>query len=110
MGQRGDGVTASNVLSKKKSLPLIYTLENCSVAVKREIGNAYMKRVLDPADLGRVVAIMEETGAREHAQQQARQLVGEANELLQSPSLAIGGGRPVEALLAAAVEPLAMTT
>ena len=77
-GREGDGVTASNVLNKKKSLPLIYTLENCSTAAKREIGAAYMKRVLEPADIGRVVEIMEEAGARAHAEERAAGLVREA--------------------------------
>ena len=39
-GKDGDGATASNALNKKKSLPLIYTLENCSTSAKREIGNS----------------------------------------------------------------------
>ena len=87
-GQQGDGVTASNVLNKKKSLPLIYALENCGTAAKREIGSAYMKRVLEPTDLSRVIEIMDEAGARTHSEQRAASLVKEALAILESESIA----------------------
>ena len=45
-GRQGDAMTASNVLQKKKSLPLIHALETAPVATKRELGNIYLKRVL----------------------------------------------------------------
>ena len=81
-GAQGDGITASNVLNKKKSLPLIYTLEQCSLAARREIGSAYSKRVLDPADISRIVAIMDEVGAREYCRQRSMTLVSEAMTLV----------------------------
>ena len=58
-GYRGDGMTVSNVLNKKKGLPVVYTLENASVSTKRELGTIYMKRVLEPDDVGRIVAILD---------------------------------------------------
>ena len=81
-GKGGDGATASNALNKKKSLPLIYTLENCSTSAKREIGTAYMKRVLEGGDLTRVIEIMDETGARAYSESRANQLVDQALETL----------------------------
>ena len=77
-GTRGDGLTASNVLNKKKSLPLIYTMEHCSVSARREIGAAYSKRVLDPSDIARIVDIMDEVGARDYCQERATTLASEA--------------------------------
>ncbi len=77
-GRDGNAMTASNTLNKKKSLPLIYTLDHCSNSGRREIGSAYMKRVLDPADISRVVELMEEVGAREYSIQRAGTLVSEA--------------------------------
>ncbi|MDE2843161.1 MAG: polyprenyl synthetase family protein [Chloroflexota bacterium] len=82
-GQEGNAVTASNVLNKKKSLPLIYALEVCGTSGKREIGAAYKKRVLEPADLARVVEIMDGTGAREYSEERARRLSAEAMETLE---------------------------
>ncbi|MCY4366862.1 MAG: polyprenyl synthetase family protein [Chloroflexi bacterium] len=83
-GREGNAVTSSNVLNKKKSLPLIHALENCSTSAKREIGTAYMKRVLESSDLARVVDIMDETGARAYSEERARQLATEAIETLET--------------------------
>ena len=87
-GRRGDGVTASNLLNKKKSLPLIYTLENCPTSAKREIGTAYMKRVMEPADIARVVEIMDETGGRFFAESRAQELVDGATKALEAENIA----------------------
>ena len=76
-GDRGDGVTVSNIINKKKSLPLIHALENGSIAARRELGSIYMKRVLETKDANRLVAILEETGSRSAAEDVARQLVDE---------------------------------
>ena len=77
-GQQGDAMTASNVLNKKKSLPLIHTLENAPLAAKRELGNIYMKRVLEPEDVARLVEILEQAGARRFAEEKAQELVDQA--------------------------------
>ena len=77
-GERGDGVTASNIIAKKKSLPIIHALEHGSLAAKRELGSIYMKRVMEPQDATRLVAILEETGARDATENRARQLADDA--------------------------------
>jgi geranylgeranyl diphosphate synthase type I len=100
-GAQGDGVTASNVLNKKKSLPLIYTLEHCNLAARREIGAAYSKRVLDPADIARVVDIMDEVGARGYCQQRAESLVAESLKSVGEenvPEQRMGGLRELAAM------------
>lgn len=74
-GERGDGLTASNVISKKKSLALIHALEHGSISARRELGAIYMKRVLEPEDTNRLVAILDECGSRHVAEEKARQLV-----------------------------------
>ncbi len=89
-GERGDGMTPSNVLNKKKSLPLIHALENGSVSVKRELGSIYMKRVLEPEDAARLIAILEEAGSRTAAEHKARELVEQALDA------AVGAGVPQE--------------
>ncbi len=76
-GERGDAITASNIISKKKSLPIIHALQHGSVSAKREMGAIYMKRVLEQEDVSRLVSILEETGARAAADERARQLVEE---------------------------------
>ncbi len=77
-GEHGDGMTPSNVLNKKKSLPLVHTLENASVSVKRELGSIYMKRVLEAPDVAKMVEILGDTGARQASQAKAQELVDQA--------------------------------
>ena len=77
-GRAQDGVTAGNLLSKKKSLPLIHALENGGSAPKRELGSIYAKRVLEPADVSRIIVLLEEEGSRQVAEDKARELVVEA--------------------------------
>jgi geranylgeranyl diphosphate synthase type I len=86
-GQRGDGVTPSNILNKKKSLPLIYALERASTSAKRELGNIYMKRVLEPNDVGRIIAVLEEAEARQYAEGEARELVVQSTSTLRNLGL-----------------------
>lgn len=77
-GEHGDGMTPSNVLNKKKSLPLVHTLENAAVSTKRELGAIYMKRVLDNEDIAKMIEILDDTDARQTSQAKAQELVDQA--------------------------------
>ncbi|MFQ6026723.1 MAG: polyprenyl synthetase family protein [Dehalococcoidia bacterium] len=77
-GRSGDGMTPSNLLNKKKSLPLIYALEQASTAAKRELGNIYIKRVLEPQDAARVLAILDEVDAGSYAQIRVQELIDQS--------------------------------
>jgi geranylgeranyl diphosphate synthase type I len=77
-GEHGDGMTPSNVLNKKKSLPLVHTLENASVSVKRELGSIYMKRVLEPDDIAKMIEVLDSNGARQASQAKAQEFVDQA--------------------------------
>ena len=85
-GEHGDGMTPSNVLNKKKSLPLVHTLENSSVSVKRELGSIYMKRVLETEDIAKMIDILDGAGARQASQAKAQELVDQAVAGLESLS------------------------
>ena len=76
-----------DILSKKKTLPVVYAFEKADVHQKRELGTLYLKRVLDPADVPRVLAILEEVGAREYAQKMVEELWNEALGELERVSL-----------------------
>ena len=86
-GKHGDGMTPSNVLDKKKSLPLIHALENAPVSSKRELGNIYMKRVLQPEDVSQVITILDESGSRLFALDKSRELAQQAIELVDASGL-----------------------
>ena len=86
-GGEGDGMTASNVLNKKKSLPLMHALENSNVATKRELGAIYMKRVLLPEDVSRLVDILDQSNAMQFAEERTQELLGQALECLHGVEL-----------------------
>ncbi len=77
-GPEGDGWSASNVLNKKKSLPIIYAFEHSDIPTKRELGNIYMKRVLEQDDTARIIDILETCEARQYAEGLAQRLAEEA--------------------------------
>ncbi|MBI4336661.1 MAG: polyprenyl synthetase family protein [Chloroflexi bacterium] len=80
-----------NVLNKSKSFPIAYAFEHGSLPAKRELGTLYFKRVLEAADVPRIVAILDGLGAREHAQETAEQLVREALAELERSGARPGG-------------------
>ena len=86
-GARGDGFTPSNVLNKKKSLPLIHALQHAPTTAKRELGGIYMKRVLEPDDSGRIVAILDDAGSRGYAEGCVERLLDDARAALSSESV-----------------------
>jgi geranylgeranyl diphosphate synthase type I len=77
-GPEGDGWSANNVLNKKKSLPIIYAFEHSDIPAKRELGNIYMKRVLEQDDTARIIDILETCEARQYAEGLAQRLAEEA--------------------------------
>ena len=103
-GPEGDGSTASNVLNKKKSLPIIYAFEHSDIPTKRELGNIYMKRVLERDDTLRIIEILEKCDARQYAEDQAQQLAGETLATLRELSLPEEGLTSFETLTSWALE------
>ena len=87
-GPQGDGMTPSNLVQKQKSLPLIYAFENSSLAIKRELGNIYMKRVLEPEDSSRVIEILNDSGAKDYSEARAKTLISECITSLQTLDIA----------------------
>ena len=77
-GRGGDGMTPSNIVNKKKSLPLIHAMDTASPGEKRQLGGIYTKRVLEPEDVAAVTAILDSAGSRDFATAMAAGLVEEA--------------------------------
>ena len=65
---------SDEVLNKKKLLPLVYTVENADVSVKRKLGEIYFKRVLDSADVDAIRGILDESGGRQFSEDLVRDL------------------------------------
>tara|TARA_B100000315_G_scaffold259312_1_gene314863 strand:- start:1640 stop:2629 length:990 start_codon:yes stop_codon:yes gene_type:complete len=86
-GRRQDGMPSNNVLNKKKSLPLVHALESAGAGAKRELGAIYMKRVLQPEDVSRLIDIMEQAGSRDFAEGKAKELAERALETIDGADL-----------------------
>ena len=82
---------SADVLNKKKSLPVIHGFAASEPSRKRELGNYYLKRVLEPQDAKEVAEILERLGARQHAEDVVQRLVGEAMALLDGAGLEAEG-------------------
>ena len=54
----------SEVLNKKKLVPVVHAFENAKISQKRKLGDIYFKRVLDPKDLGDIQEVLEEVGSK----------------------------------------------
>ena len=82
----GDGTTetplAGDILNKRKSLPIVYALQNATGAEKRALGDVYFKRVMDPEDIEKVVEVLDRLGAREFSEEMADTLCQEAIKAL----------------------------
>ena len=64
----GDGLRADDAgraLSKSKLYPVAAALADGSVALKRQLGAYYFKRVMEPGDLDGIRDVLESAGARE---------------------------------------------
>lgn len=86
-GNHGGSTISGDLLNKSKVLPVVYALQQGEVRQKRELGTLYLKRVLEPADMGRITAILDELGAREYAQDMAWQHYQQAVEALKDVPL-----------------------
>ena len=66
------------LLNKRKSLPIVYALDEGSISQKRALGNVYFKRVLEAQDLDQIRSVLDSLDARAYAQQTVERLLGQA--------------------------------
>ena len=78
---------SDEVLNKKKLLPLVYTVENADVSIKRRLGEIYFKRVLDPTDVDAIRGILDESGGRRFSEDMVGELRREAIEVVDRTEL-----------------------
>ena len=79
-----DDVQRGRLQSKKKSLATAHAIETGTPAIRRRLGEIFMKRVLDPADFDVITSILEETGSRSFSENRVETLTGEAISALKS--------------------------
>ena len=67
-GSLKEGEPATNVLNKKKLLPIVYAFQKGDVRTKRDLGTIYFKRVLEPPDVEQVMTIVDGVSGLQYAQ------------------------------------------
>ena len=98
-GQQDTGKPlAGDILNKKKSLPIVYAIENASGAERRALGDVYFKRVMEPEDIDKIIEVLETLGARQFCQDKADALCNEALESLSDAGLSSEQSEGLESL------------
>jgi len=85
-GTERNEVQRGRLQSKKKSLATAHAIEQGTPKTRRRLGEIFMKRVLDPADLDEVTSIFSETESKLFAEAQVEGLITEAITALESTS------------------------
>ena len=88
-----------NLLNKKKLLPIVYALETGDLHAKRELGDIYFKRVLEPSDAERLTALLNEQSALEYAQERAEEYCVNAIGALEGLAISVQGREDLEQTL-----------
>ncbi len=83
-GSERDEVQRGRLQSKKKSLATAHAIENGTPTTRRRLGEIFMKRVLDPADIDVITSILDETKSKSFAENHVADLTGEAISALES--------------------------
>ena len=83
-GTERNEVQRGRLQSKKKSLATAHAIENGTPTTRRRLGEIFMKRVLDPADLDEVTSILGETESKTFAEGRIAELVDDAVAALDS--------------------------
>ena len=94
----GDDTLATNVLNKKKLLPIVYAFQTGDVRIKRELGTVYFKRVLEPPDVEQVKNIVDGVSGIQYAQSQIREHCERAIASLETAGLSATDLQRLEAL------------
>ena len=54
---------SEEAMNKKKMLPVVMAFENASASQRRQLGDIYFKRVLEPSDLPKLLEVLEDVGS-----------------------------------------------
>ena len=60
---------SGDILNKKKSLPIVYALQNAKGNEKHILGDIYFKRTMENGDIERLVDVLDSMGARQYSQE-----------------------------------------
>jgi geranylgeranyl diphosphate synthase type I len=77
----------ARLLNKSKLFPVVHGLAHGELALKRQLGTLYFKRVMEPSDVESLRSILDEMGARAYAEEQVKSQTTEAIDTLDKTGL-----------------------
>jgi geranylgeranyl diphosphate synthase type I len=89
----------SDILHRKKSLPVVFALEKAAEGSKRELSRIYQKRSIEREDMARVMSILEDCRARWGAESRAERFCRRARKELDSLDLSDTHRQDFEAII-----------
>ena len=96
-GEPGQGESeATDILNKKKSLPIVYALEKGPIGQRRALGNLFFKRVLEAADVPQIREILDTVGARAYSHEEVERLLDQAIRRLAESDISAEGRSDLE--------------
>lgn len=91
--------TDNDIRRKKKSFPAVFALHRASGAARDDLLRIYSQEELDDSDVERVMAIMDELGAPQYAQQLTQESAEQATQALENVELPPWARNEVEQLV-----------
>ena len=84
-------VSGGDLLTKKKSFPIVFALEKGDFKLKRELGAIYFKRVLNIEDVKKILTLLESVEARQNSESLAQHYCQQAMEALKDVEMSPQG-------------------
>ena len=73
-----DGVPSDDLMNKRKLYPVVWSFEEATARQRRQLGDYYFKRVLDPSDAKSLARLVEAVGGTAQARLQIEDQLSEA--------------------------------
>ena len=98
------GKEPTDLLRRKKTLPVIYALERGGPEDRARLTELYQREELSPADVAELTTILERSGARDYTRDEARRYRDEALAELDAAGVVDGAARErLEGIIVAAI-------
>jgi geranylgeranyl diphosphate synthase, type I len=85
------GKPADDILHKKKTLPVVYALQNSKGKEHERLRRLYAQESIGPGDVQEIAGILERTGARDYARNLSEQCYGTSIAQLEVSGLEVTG-------------------
>ncbi len=94
--EEGTGKSATDISQKKKSLPVVYALQNGRVEAREKLQKLYSQKLIDDQEVAEVIAILDGVGSRNYAESLAERYYLKALEHLEATGLSASGLAPLK--------------